>query len=327
MMSRKSQVLIAAICGLAMQLHAQTPNALAESQARSDARRASQQHSIRSAERKPTEAEALAIAALRALMSAPPERALPLLERTLRQQKSELVKARALFVLGQMDTPAARALLLKNALELRGSLQLEAIRAVGIGGDAASLKALLPIYLAGNAEQQESVLSALMIADEKALMAQLAMATKNNEQREEIITRLAAIGAVTELRALAAQGVGGVNLARAYAIAGDLEGVLKIARTDANPDARIEAIQSLGILRHDDAKRALIEIYQSVKSPKEKSAALNGLLIAGDQEGVLKLYRTAQDPADKRELLRTLGMMGGEAALEAIDAALEGKQP
>ena len=74
---------------------------------------------------KPTEAEALAIAALRTLMSALPERALPLLERTLRQSQSNLVKARALLVLSQFDTPTARSLLLKSALELQGPLQLE----------------------------------------------------------------------------------------------------------------------------------------------------------------------------------------------------------
>jgi HEAT repeat protein len=329
MMTRKSQTFIAALCSLAMQLHAQAPNAQAsiiDEQARNQAHRSSQQRASAD-NRKPTEAEALAIAALRALMSAPPERALPLLERTLRAQKSDLVKARALFVLGQIDSPAARALLLKNALELRGPLQLEAIRAVGIGGDVASLKSLVPIYLSGNAEQQESVVTALTIANNKALMAQLAVQSKNSEQREVIITRLAALGAVSELRQLAAQGVGGINLARAYAIADDLDGVLKIARTDADPAARLEAIQSLGILRNDGAKQALIEIYQSTKLSKEKAAALNGLLIAGDQAAVLKLYRAAQNAQDKRELLRTLGIMGGDAAIEAIDAALEGKQP
>ena len=41
---------------------------------------------------------------------------------------------------------------------------------------------------------------------------------------------------------------------------------------------------------------------------------------------VLALYRSATTPEEKRALLRTLTMMDGDAALEAIDAALEGKK-
>jgi hypothetical protein len=50
------------------------------------------------------------------------------------------------------------------------------------------------------------------------------------------------------------------------------------------------------------------------------------MLIADDEKGVLALYRAATTPDEKRALLRTLTMMDGDAALEAIDAALEGKK-
>lgn len=43
-------------------------------------------------------------------------------------------------------------------------------------------------------------------------------------------------------------------------------------------------------------------------------------------EGLLALYRAAKTTDEKRELLRTLTMIDGDAALEAIDAALEGKK-
>jgi hypothetical protein len=41
---------------------------------------------------------------------------------------------------------------------------------------------------------------------------------------------------------------------------------------------------------------------------------------------VLALYRNAQTTEEKRALLRTLSFMNGDAALEAIDAALEEKK-
>lgn len=50
------------------------------------------------------------------------------------------------------------------------------------------------------------------------------------------------------------------------------------------------------------------------------------MLISGDQQGVLALYRAAKTTEEKRTLLRTLSIMGGDAALQAIDAALEGKK-
>ncbi len=47
--------------------------------------------------------------------------------------------------------------------------------------------------------------------------------------------------------------------------------------------------------------------------------------MTGDEQGVLTLYRAAKTTEEKRSLLRTLTMMDGDAALQAIDAALEKK--
>lgn len=286
----------------------------------------------RARNRAPTDAEALAIAALQSLMSVPPERALPLIERTLRQQKSDLVKARALFVLGQINSPAARALLLKNAQELTGALQLEAIRSVGIGGNDASIAALPALYAKGSSQVQEAVLRALLIADAKAMVLQLALAAQSSAQLDPILDTLAAMGAVQELRQLGANGVGGDKLlrdklVRAFVMAGDLTSLLEIARTDADSAIRAKAIRALGMIGTPDAKSALLDLYQNAASAPEKSAALGGMLIANDQKTVLTLYRNSKTPAEKREVFATLSKMGGDAALEAIDAALQGQTP
>jgi hypothetical protein len=50
------------------------------------------------------------------------------------------------------------------------------------------------------------------------------------------------------------------------------------------------------------------------------------MLMADDQQGVLTLYRAAKSSDEKRALLRYLAMMDGDAALQAIDAALEEKK-
>ncbi|MDH3433528.1 MAG: HEAT repeat domain-containing protein, partial [Gammaproteobacteria bacterium] len=85
------------------------------------------------------ESEALKIAALEALVAAPPERALPLATKVLNSNNSNEVKSRALFVLSQIDLPEAQAQLLNIARTGDAGLRAEAIRMVGIGGDADSL--------------------------------------------------------------------------------------------------------------------------------------------------------------------------------------------
>jgi len=76
----------------------------------------------------------------------------------------------------------------------------------------------------------------------------------------------------------------------------------------------------------EKGRMALRELFGS-PTPEIKQAALQGLLIAGDEKGLLELYRGSTDASEKRELLRTLTVVGGDAAIEAIDAALQGKTP
>jgi hypothetical protein len=80
------------------------------------------------------------------------------------------------------------------------------------------------------------------------------------------------------------------------------------------------------MIDNDAARTALREIYTGSRDAEIKDAALQGMLISDDEEGVLTLYRAAKTADEKRTLLRTLSMMDGDAALQAIDAALEGKK-
>jgi hypothetical protein len=84
-------------------------------------------------------------------------------------------------------------------------------------------------------------------------------------------------------------------------------------------------VQKIGIIQSEAARTYLHDIYSRTADADIKRAALHGMLIGHDEQGVLALYRTAKTSDEKRELLRTLTMMGGDAALNAIDAALEGK--
>src|SRR5580765_7698384 len=104
--------------------------------------------------------ESLKMEALRALMSAPPERALPIVAKVLKGNGSDELKRQALFVLGQIDLPEARTLLLETARTGDTELRREAIRAIGIGGDRDALKELGAVYSGGDQDTKEAVLDA-----------------------------------------------------------------------------------------------------------------------------------------------------------------------
>ena len=108
--------------------------------------------------------EILKIAALEALISAPPERALPLVIKVLDAENTDEVKERALFVLSQIDLPEAQAKLLDIARSDDPELSSEAVRMIGIGGNAEALAGLQDLYSSGDEDLRAAVLEAYMIA-------------------------------------------------------------------------------------------------------------------------------------------------------------------
>jgi HEAT repeat protein len=279
----------------------------------------------RNSDRSPSDAEELALAALEGLMAQPPERALPIVKKVLAGPQSTLVKRRALFVLSQIDAPEAREILAQTARSPDAAMRSEAIRGIGIGGDAQALKSLQAIYDAGGAGVKQEVLQAWLIAGHKEGVFQAAQNAKTEEEASQAIHMLGAMGATDELRKLGDRPNAARGLLGAYAISGDLESLRKIAEGTGARAVRIEAVQKIGIIQTDAARATLREIYARNTDADMRDAALHGLLIAGDEQGVLTLYRAAKTSDEKRALLRMLSMMDGDAALEAIDAALETK--
>jgi HEAT repeat protein len=277
-------------------------------------------------QRKPTEQEELALAAMEGLMAQSSERALPIIRKVLNGSQTTLVKKRALFVLSQIDGPEAEELLIQTSRSPDAALRSEAIRSIGIGGHDKSLAALQEIYKAGDADVKEQVLHAWLIADRKQEVYQAALNAKSEDEAADAIHILGAMDAVEELRKLGDRPNASRKLVNAYAISGDLASLRKIAETGADLSLRAEAVQQIGVIGDDAARAALREIYSRSTDAKIKEAALQGLLIADDEQGVLALYRAATTAEEKRALLRTLTTMDGDAALEAIDAALEGKK-
>ena len=274
-----------------------------------------------------SEAEALAIAALRGLMAAPPERALPLVRKVLEGGQSARVKERAVFVLAQIEGAEAAALLKRTAQTGQGRMRLQAVRALGIRGDADSLATLKSLYPTGDADVRDAVLQSLMIANDRKGLYDIARQARDEAEAQHAIRLLAVAGGREELRALAQSGVHARNLVDAFAISNDFDGLIALARDGRDPKVQRDAVSQLGLVGDARAREALRDFYRKADREEIRQAALQGMMIAGDEQGLLALYRAEAKPERKRELLQTLTMIGGDAAFEAIDAALDGKAP
>jgi HEAT repeat protein len=269
------------------------------------------------------DAEELKIVALEALISAPPERAMPLLRKVLAGKSSDDVKERALFILGQIDSAEAQSMLLQLASEGSGEPKLEAIRAIGIGGRSESLAKLAAVYRAGDSNTRAAVLEAYLIAGDRKAVFDIAVAADNERDFAEAVDMLGAMGAREELRELRSRSGTSESLIEAYAVSGDLETLREIAQDGRDIKVQMQAIESMGIVDGDRANSALVDIYGTATSDEIRRAALEGMLISGYDTGVLTLYRSAENAGEKRELLEYLVMMNSDAVWEVIDSALD----
>ena len=268
----------------------------------------------------------LKIAALEALIAAPADRALPLATKALRANNSDDVKEAALFVLSQIDSAEAHTILLDIAGEPEGEVRLEAIRMIGIGGNDETLSLLRPIFDNGDGDVQEAVLEAYLIADDEARVYDIAVTADNDEIFAEAVETLGAMGAHDELRSLReARGVT-ESLIEAYMIADDVDSLRAIALEDSNPKLRAEAIEMLGVVGGTEVNVTLLDIYKSADSEQIRDAALEGMMIADYDDGVLQLYQESTDPREKRQLLEYLVIMDSDAIYDLIDEALSGDE-
>ena len=272
------------------------------------------------------DADELKIAALEALLAAPPEKAYPLAAKVLRGNSSDEVKESALFVLSQIDLPEAQNALLETAQQNDGEIRLEAIRMIGIGGHNDSLAALRPIFEAGDNDVKEAVLEAYLIADDADSVYEIAVNANDEDIFEEAVEMLGAMGANDHLRRLRESAGASESLIEAYAIAGDSASLREIAMDASDPELQTEAIEALGIVGGSDVNATLLDIYKNAESDDVREAALDGMLISGYDEGVLELYRSSQNPSEKRDLLQYLVMMDSDAIYDAIDEVLSEDQ-
>jgi HEAT repeat protein len=270
----------------------------------------------------------LADIALQGLLSAPPERALPLLKNVLASQRPIKTKRRALFVLSQLGTDEAMNVVFdiaKNARE--PELRHEAIRMLGISGQKTAIEHLADLYASSkNVDEKASVIQAWLIAGRKDLVLKAARDEPDPMLRRKAIETLGAMDARDELRQLfdATQDADNRRaIIHSLGVAGNTGALTSIAGNTTLPEnERVEAMRALGIAGDHGGRAALVDLYAKEDTPALRNAILQGLLITGDSDAVTKLYRKARTMDEKKALLRVLTTMDDGKAIDEIEHEL-----
>jgi len=269
------------------------------------------------------EEEDLVGAALNGLLAAPPERALPLLNKVLEGRYPPETKKRALFVLSQLDADAATQVVLRIARQGPGPLRDDAVAMLGLSGSDAAHAALDSLYRdKADVELRQAVMKAWMMGGNSEAIARAAQDESDPVVRMDAIHMLGALGATDRLRPLLDGGDDATRIAviEALAIGGDTVTLAEIARSDRPIELRERALQGLGIAG-DGA--ALESLYPSMASAALRDAVLQGLMISGDSKRLRALYASSSDPNEKRRILRMLTSLGGDDMLDLIEQAID----
>ena len=275
-----------------------------------------------------TSDEELADIAVEGLMNAPPERALPLLKKVLQSQHSQKTKKRALFVLSQLGTDPALDVVIDTAKTSPDpELRAEAIRMLGVSGEDRAINRLREIYAnSKDAHEKRQIIEAWLVADRKDLVLASAKNEPDPTVRKKAIETLGAMDGSDELKQLFDVTQDADNrreIIQALGVAGNVGALTAIAEGQQPDDLRIDAIHALGVAGDEGGSAALVRLYPKMTTQPMREAVMQGLLVAGDGDGLVQLYKQARTKEEKQALLRILTQTNSDAALDTIESELK----
>ena len=269
------------------------------------------------------EDEELKLYALNSLMHVESERAIPILEKFIAGDHPPEMKEKALFILSQSSSVPAREILVQIAKgERQPELSAEAIEYLGLSGGKESGQLLQEIYDASqDREVKEQALEAMMLGGHKELVLAAARTEDDPELRSESVELLGVMGATQELRELygseSSQAVK-EGILEGMFIAGDGETLAQLARTEPNPELRMEIIEYLGLVGSETARQALHSLYSSESDLEVKEEILEAFFLAGDAETLVDLARSESNPDLRSAAIEGLGLISVEESGPAL---------
>lgn len=272
--------------------------------------------------------EDMRMMALNALQHQDPERAVPMLEKLLAGNNTPKVKARALFVLAQIDSTPARQVLAKVARgESQPDLQRRAIQYLGIHGGRESRALLAEIYKASSdVDVKRRILQSFMVSGERARLLEVAQGESVAELRGEAVRQLGVMGAHDELWQLYTKESSRDvkrQILQAMFVGGNSERLIQLAKAESDPELRRVAVRNLGLMGSRRTGDALVEIYTTDKNPEIRKAVVEGLFIQQNAESLVAIARKETDITMKRQIVQKLSLMQSKVAMDYLMELIE----
>ncbi len=227
---------------------------------------------IRQAQGQPVRPEAqddedLKLMAINSLMHTDNERAVPMLAQVLQSSASPRLKERALFVLAQSGSPAARQAIVDMAKgKANPDLQRKAITYLGLFGGSDSSAALADIYRSSqDPVVRKQVIESWFLKGDTQRMAELARTEKDPAVRREAITKLGLMGKKTAPDLAAMYGTETDKqlkkaILNAFFLQGNATSIIELARKETDPELKREAVSKLSIMGSKEASDFMMEI-------------------------------------------------------------------
>ena len=105
--------------------------------------------------------------------------------------------------------------------------------------------------------------------------------------------------------------------------------IANVAKGNANPDLQLKAIRYLGIMGGADNRQVLVDVYRTSNDVAVKRAILRSYMTAGDRERLLAVAKGETDPALRGEAVHQLGIVHAGAELSQLyqtESSLEVKK-
>ncbi len=269
--------------------------------------------------------EDLKLMAIDGLLASDPDRAIPMLEKILQGNQSRQLKERALFVLAQGGSARAKDIVATLARGgAKPELQSKAIEFLGLFGGAESRQTLAEIYASATSpEVKQTVLNSFMLSGDRERLIAIAKDEKSAELKGAAINQLGVLGARTELWQMY-QAAGTADqkeqILNALFVAGDVDKMIQLAQTEKDPEARVAAIQRLGVFGAGKTSSILVSMYQTEKDPETRKHVLDALFVQGNAKVLIDFARKEKDPELRKEIVTRLALIGSK---EATDFMME----
>ena len=267
--------------------------------------------------------------ALVGLMHTDPERAIPLVRKVLDSPAAPKVKEHALFLLAQSGSPQAREIIVQIAQgQGNPDLQRKAIQYLGVSGSPQARQIMAEVYKSPStdASVRRTILRSYMIARDKDHLVEAAKSEKDEELKREAIRQLGLLHAENELQQLYRPDSSPEvrrELVQAFFLAGDATKLLEVAQTDKDPELRRAAVRNLGLIRSENAGKALQTLYAKETDRGVKEQVLDAMFLEGDATAMVAIARGEKDPQLKKFAVSKLSLMHSKEATDYLMELLQ----